>query len=122
MINFTCLRKLYSSSKTKGGNMYLRLTSFKIVPEKIKEAKLVFKNEVMPVVRQQKGNINILLLEPADLSDDYISMTQWETKADADIYQSSGVYQQLVRTLDGLLTKQPVLKVYTVEEALITTS
>lgn len=102
--------------------MYLRLTSFKIVPEKIKEAKLVFKNEVMPVVRQQKGNINILLLEPADLSDDYISMTQWETKADADNYQSSGIYQQLVRTLDGLLTKQPVLKVYTVEEALITTS
>jgi len=102
--------------------MYLRLTSFKLLPEKVKEAKQVFQNEVMPVVRRQKANLNILLLEPADLADDYISMTQWESKAHADAYQNSGIYQQLVNKLDGLLTKQPVLKVYSAEEALITSS
>jgi quinol monooxygenase YgiN len=102
--------------------MYLRLTSFKVQPDKVKEAKLIFQNEVMPVLRNQKGNRNILLLEPVDLADDFISMTQWDSKKDADAYHDSGTYRQLVNKLDGLLTKQPVLKVYTVEEALITTS
>lgn len=101
--------------------MYLRMTFFKLLPDKKQEARKIFENEIVPVVRQQKGNVNILLLEPMDASDDYISMSQWESKAHADAYHNAGTYQMLVKKLDGMLLKEPVLKVYTVEETLVTT-
>ena len=99
--------------------MFLRLTSFKLLPDKIQEAKQLFNSEVMPVVRQQKGNINILLLEPTDMTDDFISLSQWESKADADAYDNAGTYRELVKKLEGFLIKQPVLKSYSAQDALV---
>lgn len=100
--------------------MFVRLTFIKFAPESLKDAKRVYMNDVVPVVRKQKGNINIHLLEPSVLSDDFISLTEWETQADADTYGKSGVYKQLVDRLSGYFTKAPLLKSYAVEDVLIT--
>jgi heme-degrading monooxygenase HmoA len=55
------------------------------------------------------------MLEPVDKADDYISMTLWESKEDADAYQSSGVYKELVDRVKDSYAKNPVLKVYSSE-------
>ena len=99
--------------------MFVRLTFVKFAPESVTEAKRIFRTEVVPVVRKQKGNIGIRLLEPGELSDDFISVTEWETQADADAYSASGTYKQLVDLLKGLYAKAPVLKTYHSEEILI---
>ena len=52
-----------------------------------------------------------MLLEPMD-STEYISLTVWQNKADADVYESSGKYKELVGKIKGLIG-QPVLKSYT---------
>ncbi|OQP56880.1 hypothetical protein A3860_09865 [Niastella vici] len=98
--------------------MIVRLTFLSFLPQNIVQAKKVFEEEIVPVVRKQRGNIDCRLLEPIEKTDDYISMTTWETKADADAYNSSGIYRQLVEKVKKDFAKDPVLKVYTTESIL----
>jgi quinol monooxygenase YgiN len=98
--------------------MIVRLTQVTFLPDKAEEARRVYKDEIVSVVRQQKGNLECRLLEPVDKTNEYISLTSWETKEQADAYHSSGVYSQLVNKLKGFYAKDPVLKVYTSESIL----
>jgi len=98
--------------------MIVRLTFLSFLPQNLVQAKRVYEEDVVPVVRRQRGNIDCRLLEPIEKTDDYISMTTWETKADADAYQSSGIYRELVDKVKKDLAKDPVLKVYTAESIL----
>jgi heme-degrading monooxygenase HmoA len=102
--------------------MYVRLTYCKFAPANIQEAKRIYKEEIIPVVLKQKGIIDVQLLEPVDQAEDYISMTQWKTKADADVYDSSGTYKKLVTKLEGFFAKKPVLKVFNVEKVAVPAS
>jgi heme-degrading monooxygenase HmoA len=102
----------------KGGFMIVRLTYLNFLPEKAEEAKRTYNEEIVGVVKKQKGNLDCRLLEPVDKTDDYISMTVWDTKADADAYNSSGVYKELVEKVRNNYSKDPVLKVYTAESVL----
>ena len=92
--------------------MIVRLTRFNLSPEKAGEAKKIYELEVIPEVKKQKGNTNVMLLEPTDGSNDYISMTAWENNADADAYESSGKYKELVNKIREMITDQPDLKTY----------
>jgi heme-degrading monooxygenase HmoA len=99
----------------KGVFMYVRLTYLNFLPGRAEEAKKIYNTELVPTVRKQKGNLDCRVLEPVDKADDYISMTTWDSKEDADAYQSSGVYRQLVDRLKSTYAKDPVLKVYSAE-------
>jgi heme-degrading monooxygenase HmoA len=98
--------------------MIVRLTYLSFLPDNLVQAKQIYHDEVVPTVRKQKGNIDCRLLEPIDNSDEYISLTTWETKADADAYHSSGIYRDLVNKVKKDFAKDPVLKVYTSESIL----
>jgi quinol monooxygenase YgiN len=99
--------------------MYVRCTFFKAVPGKEEDVKRLYQEKVIPVLKKQQGLVDARLLEPADKADDFISMTEWISKAEADAYDNSGLYQQLVHKLDGLWAKAPVLKIYEVEQVAI---
>ena len=98
--------------------MIVRLTYLSFLPQNLAQAKRVYGEQVIPVVKKQKGNLDCRLLEPIEKTDDYISMTTWETKADADAYHSSGTYRDLVEKVKKDFAKDPVLKVYTTESIL----
>ena len=53
-----------------------------------------------------------MLLEPTDGSNEYISMTVWENNADADAYESSGKYSELVNKIKGMFTDQHDVRTY----------
>lgn len=92
--------------------MVVRLTHFKVSAEHIDEVKKIYNGEVVAELKKQKGNTNVMLLEPIDGSGEFISVTAWENKVDADTYESSGKYKELVGKISGLIG-QPVLKSYT---------
>lgn len=94
--------------------MFVRLTSFKLNPSKVDESRKVYNDQVVPEVKKVKGNENIMLLEPVNGSDDYVSITIWKTKADAEAYESSGKYNEMVSILKENFTQPPVLKSYNV--------
>lgn len=98
--------------------MIVRLTYINFLSQNVDQAKRIYREEVVPVVKVQKGNLDCRLLEPMDNSDEYISMTTWETKADADTYESSGKYRELVDKVKKDFAKKPTLKVYTTESIL----
>jgi len=98
--------------------MIVRLTYCKFSPDSIDEVKTIYNRDIVPVARMQKGNMGIHLIEPVDKSDDFISISEWATKEDADAYESSGVYKSLVNKLTDFLAKPPVLKTYTAQAVL----
>lgn len=101
--------------------VFVRLTSCRFSPESIAEVKKIYQQEIVPVVREQKGNMGILLLEPVDKAEDYVSVSRWSSKADADAYENTGLYESLVGRLSGFLTKEPVLRSYESEDVPVTT-
>ncbi|HJW17098.1 MAG TPA: antibiotic biosynthesis monooxygenase [Flavisolibacter sp.] len=97
--------------------MVVRLTFCKFLPDKIAEAKRIYNQDIVPVAKKQKGNLRIFLLEPVNTADDFISVTEWKSKEEADAYQSSGVYKSLVSKLEKFFMKEPAIKVYNEVEA-----
>lgn len=91
--------------------MVVRLTNFKVSANDAEEVKKIYNGEVVPEVKKQQGNTNVMLLEPTDGSGEFISLTVWENKAAADAYHSSGKYKELVAKIKGLIG-DPVLKTY----------
>ncbi|WP_156126256.1 antibiotic biosynthesis monooxygenase family protein [Hymenobacter sp. DG25B] len=97
--------------------MFVRLTSMSFTPDQIEGAKKVYAEEIVPIVRGQKGCLDIMLLEPLVETDAHISCTMWNSKIEADAYETSGVYQQMVNKLTNSLTGQPKLRSYYVQHA-----
>ncbi|MEP6615567.1 MAG: antibiotic biosynthesis monooxygenase [Ginsengibacter sp.] len=94
--------------------MLVRLTHLYFIPSRIEDSKKIFREQIVPTVRKIDGNHNIMLLEPLDGSDVYISMSVWIDKAAADAYQDSGKYKELVDLVKDNYSKPPVLKSYNV--------
>lgn len=92
--------------------MYVRLTFTVSLPDKIEEAKKLFYEEIAPVVKQQKGNIDVMLLRSADDPNESISFSSWEIQSDASEYEASGLYKELVDKARHTFAKPPVLKTY----------
>jgi quinol monooxygenase YgiN len=97
--------------------MYARLTFIEINPKDLKEVTATYNAEIVPAVRAFKGVVDVLLLEPTDSSGSIISMTTWNSKADADEYENSGTYRLLVNKLKDKYTSKPVLKTYNLQES-----
>lgn len=95
--------------------MLVRLTFVNFLIGHAEEGKKIYHDELMPLVRKQKGNLDCRLLEPLDESDDYISMTVWQTREDSDRYHSSKIYREMIEKLQPIYSINPVLKVYTTE-------
>jgi len=92
--------------------MFVRLTYIYFLPGQAEAAKKIFNEEIIPVVKQQKGNESIMLLEPTDTSGEFISLTIWKSSIDAQGYESSGIYKELVNKASHTFSKAAVLKSY----------
>jgi len=97
--------------------MIARLTFFNVQPGQAEELKKMYHEEIAPVIRKQKGNVGARLLEPADQREEHISLTEWSSKADADAYESSGMYKKLVDKVKSKFKGTPVLKTYSIAES-----
>jgi len=95
--------------------MWVRLTFVKIQPDKVDELRKVYYEEVVPVVKAQKGIVDIFLMEPIDEDEDFISLTSWDSKANGDTYEASGTYLEMVNKVKFGFVATPTLKSYEVK-------
>jgi hypothetical protein len=56
-VKLSAFRKLILHFLKKGGHMIVRLTYLEFLPGKVEEARRIYRDEIVPVVRQQKGNL-----------------------------------------------------------------
>ena len=99
--------------------MIARLTFFNAHPKDVEELKKMYHEQIVPVIRAQKGNLGSWLLEPMNEKDQFISLSEWISSADADAYESSGTYKELVNKVKSKFQGESTLKVYNIADTKI---
>ena len=93
--------------------MFVRLTYFLLNPDKTEEGKRIYNEEIAPVIRQQPGNENAMLLEPLNKDDEFISCTIWKSQADTSAFESSAIYREVFGKIKVVTATPPQQKYYT---------
>jgi quinol monooxygenase YgiN len=73
-------------------------------------------NHVLPILRNQPGFVDLLVLSSEDEPERAISFSLWKSKAEAERYHQAH-YQQIIDTLRPLLRDEPSVEFYNVENS-----
>lgn len=93
--------------------MIARVVSVMSRPESIPEVKSIYDGSIMPVLKQQAGlTAAYLFVNPT--TGEGMSVTLWQSEAQAQAYESAGTYQQLLGQLRQFFTSQPTVKTFDV--------
>jgi quinol monooxygenase YgiN len=94
--------------------MWAQQTYLSVQPEKINEMRKIFNELLVPTLKGHKGNVDLFLLEPRDKHDDFVTVTMWQNKSDAEDYERSGKYAEFSKKIKPVLAKPIVEKEYEV--------
>lgn len=87
--------------------MFARVFTIQARPGKLDEAADIFRNDVIPAVKQQKGFHNALLLTDPETGK-ALSITLWDTEADQKASEGNGSLQQQLGKVGALLAGPPL--------------
>ena len=107
-------------SRAASGPMYVRLTSLKVEPEKLADFKRIYDTEITPILRKVSGCRYAFFVQSAK-EDEVISVTIWDSKDHADVYEQSGTFDRLVDKVRPTLSQVYQWKMKLSEEAHATT-
>ena len=90
--------------------MFARNVSFCLKPNTQSEYTRTFENQVLPLLRKQKGfKEEITLCNPNSV--DAIAISLWENKTDADNYNTS-TYPQVLKTFEKVIDGTPKIQTF----------
>jgi|ERR1700685_4034975 heme-degrading monooxygenase HmoA len=96
--------------------MYARNVSFRLKSNMQSDYTRTFENQVLPLLRKQKGFKDEITLTNPD-NQDAVTITLWESKSNADEYNTN-TYPQVLKTLSNVIEGTP--KVNTFETVMAT--
>jgi heme-degrading monooxygenase HmoA len=97
--------------------MFVRMTFTKIDPASTEAARTLYNSEeVSGVLDRQKGHRFHYRLESADVPGEGVSVTAWDSREDAEAYEMSGAYEELVAMFTEFYTGSARLRSYEVHE------
>jgi quinol monooxygenase YgiN len=82
---------------------HLRIVRLQVQPGKLGEARDLYSDVILPVLRSVTGCRQAFLMGNVAADNELVSITIWETRADAENYERSGRYQQLLREVRHVL-------------------
>ncbi len=83
--------------------MFLRLVQTKVKPEAESRVNEVYRDTVIAALQNTPGCLYAGLIKSESQEHEYVSMTLWTSKQDADAYVASGLYAKLLRDLQPVL-------------------
>jgi len=95
--------------------MWVRLTFVKLQKDKVDELRKIYYEEIVPIVKAQKGFVDGYLMEPIDEDEEFISLTSWDNKTNGDTYEASGTYKEMVNKVAFGFAGPPTIKSYEVK-------
>jgi hypothetical protein len=97
--------------------MFARNVSFRLKPNMLSDYTRTFENDILPMLRKQKGfKDEITLANPGSL--DVIAISLWESKANAEAYNTT-TYPEVLKTLARMIDGTPKVQTF---EAVTSTS
>jgi heme-degrading monooxygenase HmoA len=104
--------------------MFVRIVSAKIKNELIEEARRIYSNEIIPVLKNVPGCRYVFLSENFDKTNEAFSITVWDTPEDAQKYEESGLFLELIGKLKHTFSDlyQWKMKLQTEREKKVVTS
>ncbi len=90
--------------------MFARNISFRLKSNMLSDYNRTFENEILPLLRKQKGfKDEITLSNPGSL--DAIVISLWESKANAEAYNTN-TYPQVLKTLARMIDGAPRVQTF----------
>jgi hypothetical protein len=90
--------------------MFARNVSFQLKSNMLSDYTRTFENEILPLLRKQKGfKEEITLSNPG--SQDAIAISLWENKANAEAYNTN-TYPQVLKTLARMIDGTPRVQTF----------
>ena len=93
--------------------MYARAVSIQFQAGKVDEASRIVKDVIVPVLKEQGGFKEQLLLTQHDTGK-ALSINLWETETDLTAFETSPLYRELMGKLAGVLAGPPAGERYEV--------
>ncbi len=81
--------------RQQGDGLYVRIVSPQVHPGKIEELRRIYAAEFLPRMRALKGCRYASLIDNAKDPEKVVSISIWDSKREADDYESSGVFVEL---------------------------
>jgi len=94
---------------------FARRVVMRVKSDRIDEFLSRIRTEVYPGLRKEKGFRRVYLLRDAINGNQFVSMTLWNSKADADAYESTGHYSENTDMVKDLLEEDPTASQLEVE-------
>lgn len=76
--------------------MYLRLVRAKAVPSAVDSLLRAYRESIIPALAKVPGCLHATLMQSSQYPGDFVSLTLWETVADAEAYVESGAFTHLM--------------------------
>ncbi len=95
--------------------MFVRMTFTQSDPASAEAARALYNSdEVSGVLERQKGHRFHYLLESVDVPGEGVSVTAWDSREDAEAYERSGAYEELLAKFAHFYDEPPRLSSYEV--------
>ena len=91
--------------------MYMRFVQMKVDPERTPELHDFYKGTVIPSLHSVQGCMFASLIQSHDHPDECVSMTLWDSQANADMYGSSALYRGLIENIKPYLADSTEWKI-----------
>ncbi len=85
-----------SDTRSIDSRLYVRIVSLSIQEGKEEEFKQIYTDEIIPALLTTEGCKYAYLTQSVQDKSGFISVTIWDSKGDADLYESSGKFDALV--------------------------
>ena len=94
--------------------MFIRMTFVRFKPGTMPQVQALYNDVVIPKMKQQPGLRFVHFLEQVDDRNAGISITAWDTSKDAEAYEGTGIYPQLLANFERWYAAPPELRSYDV--------
>jgi heme-degrading monooxygenase HmoA len=94
-------------------SMHARVTTVQLRPDKVDDSIALYQQEILPVITAQPGYQGVYLFTDRATGNG-VSITLWNSEAEAQAYETSGTYRQLVAKLAPNFAAPPTLATYDV--------
>lgn len=91
--------------------MFVRFVQLKVSTEYLKTLQGFYEKIVIPELQKIHGCQYACLIQSGNSPDEFVSMTFWDTKKEAEDYEKSGVYQSLLNQTKPFLAESSEWKI-----------